>query len=137
VTALKSLLPLEDGLDRPLEELDTEDIMRVMVRVQRLRHEKVTDLEDLTVQLGEAKKTATQTHARTFLQYRREGRPEQECTQQAKLAAADDVFEADALDGAVKACRARLDILQDDWDSCRSAGANTRAKRSATEGFGS
>ena len=37
----------------------------------------------------------------------------------------------------LEAAREVLKLLKDDWDTCRSIGANVRAVRSATEGFGS
>ena len=55
----------------------------------------------------------------------------------AKLAAADAVFMADVEKGKLDACKAAMDILKDDWDTCRSIGANERAQRNATEGYGS
>jgi len=134
VTQTKGV-PLEGN--QALEELTPRQIVNVMVRVQRLRHEKVDDLEVLTGQLAEAKKKATTTHGTEFLVYRDRDRAQEECTQRAKLAAAEAVFDVDATEGLIKACNKRLEVLKDDWDTCRSAGANERAVRNATEGIGS
>ena len=131
MTQLKGT-PIEGG--KALEDLTTREIIHVMVKVQRLRHDKVADLKNLTIALAKAKQAATEEHAKAFL--RHEG-PQEERTQVAKLAAANAVFAMDAAKGQVDGCKASMDILKDDWDTCRSAGANERAVRSATEGFGS
>jgi hypothetical protein len=130
MTRLESV-PLEGG--RALEDLTTREIARVMVRVQGMRRAKVEELENLAVALAKARKDATVAHARAFLSH--EG-PQEERTQTAKLAAADAVFLADAEKGKLDACKAAMEILKDDWDTCRSIGANERAQQSATEGFG-
>lgn len=127
--------PLEDG--KALEELDTGQLIHVMVRVQRARHAAVADLENLAAEYAEyakAAKEATETHARAFL--RHDG-PGEERTQTAKLAAASAVFMKDAAKEKINACKARLDVLKDDWDTCRSANSNERALKSATDGWGS
>lgn len=131
MTHLESV-PLEGG--RALEDLSPREIARVMVKVQGMRRQKVADLENLTVALAKAKKDAVVTHARAFLAHQG---PQEERTQTAKLAAADAVFMADVAEGKLKACRVSMDVLKDDWDTCRSIGANERAQRNATEGFGS
>jgi hypothetical protein len=126
-------VPLEGG--RALEDLGPREIARVMVKVQSMRREKVEDFKSLTVALARAKKDATVEHARAFLGL--EGRPQEERTQTAKLAAVDAVFAMDVAKGDLKACEVSMDILKDDWDTCRSIGANERAQRNAAEGFGS
>jgi hypothetical protein len=131
VTRLQSI-PIEGG--RELEDLGPREIARIMVKVQRQRREKVNDLENLTISLAKAKKDATTTHALAFLAHKG---PQEERTQTAKLAAADAVFMADVEKGKLDACKAAMDILKDDWDTCRSIGANERAQRNATEGIGS
>ena len=130
MTTLKGV-PLEDG--KALEELTTRELISVMVRVQRQRHAKVDDLESLTAEHARAAKKATEDHARAFL--RHDG-PQEERTQVAKLAAVSAVFEKEAAKGKIDACKARLDILKDDWDTCRSANSNERAEKSATDGWG-
>ena len=124
--------PIEGG--RELEDLSTREIAQVMVRVQRLRRVKVADLEALTVSLARARQAATVTHARAFLSH---VGPQEERTQTAKLAAADAVFQADVEKSKLDACKAAMDVLKDDWDTCRSIGANERAQANALEGFGS
>jgi hypothetical protein len=131
MTRLESF-PLEGG--KRLEDLGTREIARVMVKVQGMRRAKVADLEDLTVSLARAVKDATVAHAQAFL--RHEG-PQEERTQTAKLAAADAVFQADVERGKLSACKAAMDVLKDDWDTCRSIGANERALANAIEGIGS
>lgn len=131
MTQLKSM-PLEGG--KALEELSTRDLVAVMVRVQRMRHAAVGELENLTAAAALARKQATEAHARAFL--RHEG-PQEERTQVAKQAAAPSVFQADVEKGKIDACKARLDILKDDWDTCRSANSNERAEKSAVDGWGS
>lgn len=131
MTALDSI-PVEGG--KQLEDLGPRELARVMVRVLQLRRAKVKDLENLTVELARAKKTATVEHAKAFLAA--DG-PQEERTQKAKLAAADAVFTADVAKGKLDACKAAMDVLKDDWDTCRSIGANERAQQNAIEGFGS
>jgi hypothetical protein len=131
VTQLKTT-PLEDG--KALEDLGTDELIHVMARIQRMRHGKVADLRNFTVALAKAKKEATEAHALAFL--RHEG-PQEERTQVAKLAAANAVFLMDAAKGQLDACKASMEILKDDWDTCRSANTNERAEKSATDGFGS
>jgi len=130
VTGLDSL-PGDDG--QQLEDLTTRDLARVMVRIQRLRWAKVRDLEALTAELAAAKKAATVVHARAFLAA--DG-PQDERTQTAKLAAADAVFGADVVRGKLDACKASMETLRDDWDTCRSVNSNQRAEKNAIEGYG-
>lgn len=131
MTRLESV-PIED--DKDLEDLTTREIAQLMVRIQRMRRAKVTELKQLTIKLAEAKKNATEVHARAFLSH--DG-PQEERTQTAKLAAAGAVFAAEAKKAEVDACKASMDVLKDDWDTCRSIGANERAERNAIEGYGS
>jgi uncharacterized protein (DUF2141 family) len=122
---------LDGGLQ--IEQLSSPQIALVLVRVQRMRHAKVQELEDLTVALGEAKKEATTVHAKAFLEA--EGQPT-ERTQVAKRAAAEAEFQVDAAKAALDACKAAMKVLEDDWDSCRTIAADQRAKRNAFEGIG-
>ena len=55
----------------------------------------------------------------------------------AALDSAEAFFEAEVAEVLVDACVKSLFVLKDDWDTCRSIGANERAERNATEGFGS
>lgn len=114
--------PLEDG--KSLEELSLPEISRVIVKVQRMRHAKVTELVSLNTALAKAIKDSEIAHARAFLAH--DG-PQEERTQVAKLAAADAKFRAEVARGRLNACKASMDVLKDDWDSCRSIGANERA----------
>ena len=122
---------IEGGLQ--IEQLTSTQIALVIVRVQRMRHAKVTELEDLTVAQGQAKKEATTAHAEAFL--KATGQPS-ERTQVAKLAAAEAEFQVDAAGAALSACKAAMKVLEDDWDSCRTIAADQRAKRNAFEGIG-
>jgi len=122
---------IEGGLQ--IEQLSASQIALVIVRVQRMRHAKVQELKDLTVALGEAKKKATEDHARAFI--RATGQPS-ERTQAAKLAAAEAELQVDVAQAALAACKAAMGVLEDDWDSCRTIAADQRAKRSAVEGVG-
>jgi uncharacterized protein (DUF2141 family) len=122
---------IEGGLQ--IEQLTGPQIALVIVRVQRMRHAKVQELENLTVALGEAKKEATTVHAKAFLNAT--GQPS-ERTQEAKLAAAEAEFQVDVAEAALAACKAAMRVLEDDWDSCRTIAADQRAKRSAFEGYG-
>lgn len=116
-----------------LEDLTPEHLSLVMLRIQQMRRAKITQIEGLSKSVAEAVKKATKTRARAFLDtpgtqdYR---------TQASKLAAADDVFAADALKAQLEAAREALDVLADDWDTCRSLNANSRAKKNALEGWG-
>ena len=117
-----------------LEDLTTRQLAIVMVRIQRMRHDKITDVENLAVALGEAKAEAVKVHARAFLGH--EGQPT-ERTQVAKLASAEAEFAVDVAKAALDAAKAAMDLLKDDWDTARSINANERAEKSAIEGYGS
>jgi len=122
---------IDGGLQ--IEQLTSAQIALVIVRVQRMRHAKVTELENLTVALGQAKKEATEAHAEAFL--KAAGQPS-ERTQVAKLAAAEAEFQVDAANAALAACKAAMKVLEDDWDSCRTIAADQRAKKNSFEGVG-
>ena len=122
---------IEGGLQ--IEQLTSTQIALVIVRVQRMRHAKVTELENLTVALGKAKKEATTVHALAFIAA--PGQPT-ERTQEAKLAAAEAELQVDVAKAALDACKAAMKVLEDDWDSCRTIAADQRAKRNAFEGIG-
>ena len=120
-----------DGIQ--LEDLTPEHIALVMLRVQQMRRAQIKAIEKLSGEVAGAVAKATKTRARKFLDtpgtqdYR---------TQASKLAAADDVFAAEALKATLEAAREYLGLLKDDWDTARSINANSRAKRSALEGVG-
>ena len=143
MTTLESV-PLEEVLrdvldgvkivDVPqLEDLTPEHMSLVMLRVQQMRRAKIKEIEKLSEDVAKAVSKATKTRARKFLDtpgtqdYR---------TQASKLAAADDVFAAEALKAVLEAARELLGLLKDDWDTCRSINSNQRAKRNALEGMG-
>ncbi len=143
MTTLESV-PLEEVLrdvldgvkivDVPqLEDLTTEHMALVMIRVQRMRRDKIEDIKGLSDKVAAAVSKATKTRARTFL--RTEGTQDYR-TQASKLAAADDVFDAEALKAQLEAAREYLKLLKDDWDTCRSINTNQRAQKNAIEGYG-
>ena len=125
-------VPLPDG--KELEDLDPRDIIRVMVRVNRLRRATLEELKRRTAELGEAKKRAVLDEAAAFLA---SSGPVDQRKQVGKKAGAEAVRLVEVAKGELEACRERLGILKDDWDTCRSANSNERAERSATDGFGS
>lgn len=116
-----------------LEDLTPEHLSLVMLRIQQMRRAKITQIEGLSKSVAGAVRKATETRARAFLTT--EG-PQDYRTQASKLAAAEDVFKADALKAELEAARESLDLLADDWDTCRSLNANSRAKKNALEGWG-
>ena len=116
-----------------LEDLTPEHMALVLIRVQQMRRAKIEDIKDLSEKVAEAVKKATKTRARKFLNT--EGTQDYR-TQASKLAAADEVFDAEALKAQLEAAREYLKLLEDDWDTSRSINTTQRAKRSATEGYG-
>ena len=143
MTTLESV-PLEDVLrdvldgvkimdSLQLEDLTPEHIALVMLRVQQMRRAKIKEIEGLSKDAAKAVAKATKTRALKFLGT--EGTQDYR-TQASKLEAADDVFAAEALKSTLEAARESLGLLKDDWDTARSINANSRAKRSATEGYG-
>ena len=122
-----------DG-DRQVEDLDIREIVQVMVRIQRMRWAKITELRELSEKYREAKKAAVVSRARAFLAHQG---PQDERTQVSKLESADDEFNLDAAKAALDACKEAMSLLKDDWDTCRSINANGRAVKNALEGIGS
>ena len=116
-----------------LEDLTPQHMALVMLRVQQMRRAKIKEIGGLAEGVAKAVAKATKTRARTFLDtpgtqdYR---------TQASKLAAADDVFAAEALKAVLEAARESLKLLKDDWDTTRSINTNQRAVANATEGYG-
>lgn len=131
MTTLK-VAPL-DGV-RNVEDMSTQQIVQVMLNIQRMRRDKIDDLAELSEAYREAKKAAVTAKARAFLDHQG---PQEERMQAAKLAAADAEFEMDAAKSALDACKEAMSLLKDDWDTCRSINANERAQKSAIEGYGS
>lgn len=117
-----------------LEDLTPQHMALVMLRVQQMRRAKIKEIEALATEVAAAVKEATEVRAREFL--RCEG-PAQQRDQSSRLAAADAVFEAEALKAVLEAARESLKLLKDDWDTCRSINSNQRAEKNAIEGYGS
>jgi hypothetical protein len=143
VTTLESV-PLEEVLrdvldgvkiadSLQLEDLTPEHIALVMLRVQQMRRAQIKHIENLAEDVAKAVAKATKTRANKFLHT---PGTQDFRTQASKLAAADDVFAADAAKATLEAAREYLGLLKDDWDTARSINANSRAKRSALEGIG-
>jgi hypothetical protein len=130
----RALSPVPSGTGRQVEDLTPREIARVMVAIQRMRRDKIDEIKDLAVRVADATKTATEVRAREFLTT--EG-PQQQRDQSSRLEAADAVFMAEALKAELEAARRSLELLKDDWDTCRSIGATQRAERNAVEGIGS
>ena len=134
VSIERILSPREVAQGRQVEELDSHEIARVMVAIQRMRRDKIEEIRQLATDVAEAVKVATVVRAQEFMQA--EG-PQQQRDQASRLAAAPSAFAADALRAELEAARESLKLLKDDWDTCRTINANGRAGRSATEGYGS
>jgi hypothetical protein len=134
VSIERILSPGQIAAGRQVEDLGPNEIARVMVAIQGMRRDKIEQIKGLAESVAFAVKDATEIRAREFL--RCEG-PQQQRDQSSRLVAAEAVFKAEALKAVLEAGRESLKLLKDDWDTCRSIGANVRAVRSATEGFGS
>jgi len=143
MTTLEAV-PLEDVLrdvldgvkiaDVPqLEDLTPEHMALVMLRVQQMRRAKIKAIENLAERVAKAVSDATKIRARKFLNT--EGTQDYR-TQASKLEAADAVYTTDALKAELEAARESLGLLKDDWDTCRSINANSRAKQNSLEGIG-
>lgn len=134
VSIERILSPGEVARGRQVEDLDSREIARVMVAIQGMRRDKIEEIKDLAVKVAAAVKSATETRALEFL--RCDG-PQQQRDQSSRLAAAEAVFEAEALKAVLEAARESLKLLKDDWDTCRSINSNIRADKNAIEGWGS
>ena len=127
--------------DTPLDEYDTtreitpREATRVMVRIQRIRRDGIQDYIQLGRDAARKKAEAVKLKART--QLNAEEKTVEDRKARAALDSAEAFFEAEVADVLVDACVKSLFVLKDDWDTCRSIGANERAERNATEGFGS
>jgi hypothetical protein len=115
-----------------LEELTPREINRVMVRVQHMRHDKVAEIRELMLARDKAEAAATKAFAKAFLEA--EGEPMDMRRQIAELAAADLKFAANAAMSLVRACRASMDVLADDWKTCNSAEVDGREEMKAFGG---
>ena len=134
VSIERILSPGQVASGRQAEDLDSREIARVMVAIQRMRRDKIEEIKALAVQVAEAVKIATIVRAEEFLNS--EG-PQQQRDQASRLAAAGLVFTAEALKAELDAAKESLRLLKDDWDTCRSIGATQRAEKNAIEGYGS
>lgn len=134
VSIERILSPTQRASGRQAEDLTPQEMARVMVAIQRMRRDKIEELRSLAVSAADAVKNATEIRAMEFL--RCEG-PQQQRDQASRLAAAQAVFQAEALKAEMDACRESLKLLKDDWDTLRSIGATQRAERNALEGIGS
>ena len=127
--------------DAPLDEYDTareitpREATRVMVRIQRIRRDGIQDYIQLGKDAARKKADAVKLKARTQLEAQEKTVEDRKA--RAALESAEAFFEAEVADVVVDACVKSLFVLKDDWDTCRSIGANERADRNATEGFGS
>jgi hypothetical protein len=118
--------------DGELEELSPREINRVMIRVQRLRHEKVDELRDLMLARDQAIAAAAKEYARAFLEA--EGEPMDMRRQIAEQAAADLKYAASTSASLVSACQKSMDVLADDWRTCNSAEVDGREEMKAFGG---
>ena len=134
VSIERILSPGQVASGRQAEDLDSREIARVLVAIQRMRRDKIEEIKALAVQVAEAVKIATIVRAEEFLNS--EG-PQQQRDQASRLAAAGLVFTAEALKAELDAAKESLRLLKDDWDTCRSIGATQRAEKNAIEGYGS
>jgi len=116
-----------------LEDLTPDHMALVMLRVQQMRRAKIKAIENLSERVAKAVKKATEIRALKFLNT--DGTQDYR-TQASKLAAAEAVYQTDALKAELEAARESLGLLKDDWDTCRSINANSRAKQNSLEGIG-
>src|ERR1700761_4417744 len=119
---------------RQIEDLGPRQLAQVMVAIQRMRRDKIDDIETLSKAVADATKEATEVRAREFLSC---PGPAQQRDQASRLAAAEANFKADCLRAELDAAKESLRLLKDDWDTCRSIGATQRAEKKAIEGYGS
>ena len=119
---------------RQIEDLGPRELAQVMVAIQRMRRDKIDDIERLSKDVADAVKVATVVRAEEFMNTTG---PQQLRDQASRLAAAGAVFAADALKAELDAAKEILRLLKDDWDTCRSIGATQRAEKNAIEGYGS
>ncbi len=98
-------------------------INRMMIRVQRRRHDKVIELRTLMAAKDQAEAAAARAYAEAFLGAA--GSIEAR-KQTAVLAVADLEFDAKTAASLVLACKKSMDVLADDWETCRSAEVDLR-----------
>jgi hypothetical protein len=122
-------------LDRygPLENVSPKEAAMVMVRVQRMRRDQVAELKRLRMEVARLSAVAEKAKARAQLEA--EGTVEDRKAK-GRLDSADAFFDVACAQAVAEAAYAELFILRDDWDTCRSIGANERAEKNAIEGIG-
>jgi len=122
-------------LDRygPLENVTPREAAKVMVRVQRLRRDQVAELKRCRIEVARLRAIAEVRKAQGQL----EGQGTVEDRKaMGRAAAAEAFFDLECAEAVAEAAYAELFVLRDDWDTCRSIGANERAEKNAIEGFG-
>jgi len=119
---------------RQIEDLGPRELAQVMVAIQRMRRDKIIDIEDLSKRVAGATREAVEVRAREFLTCTGTERARDQAS---RLAAAEANFNTDCLRAELDAARDSLRLLKDDWDTCRSVGASQRAEKNAIEGYGS
>lgn len=124
-------------LDRygPLEEVTPREAAMVMVRINRIRHDVVEEFKNLATDAARKKADAVKLKMRTQLEA--EERTAEDRKARGVLESAEAFYEAEIAESLVSACEKSMWVLKDDWDTCRSIGANERAERNALEGIGS
>lgn len=122
-------------LDRygPLTEVDPREAAKVMVRVQRLRRDQAKEVLRLRKEAARLTAIAEKTKARAQLEA--QGTVEDRKAT-GRLVSADAFFEVACAEAVADAALTELYLLKDDWETCRSIGANERAEKNATEGIG-
>lgn len=122
-------------LDRygPLDEVSPKQAAMVMVRVQRLRRDQA--LEVLRLRKEAARLTAVAEKAKARGQLEAAGTVEDRKAT-GRLVSADAFFEVACAEAVAEAALTELYLLKDDWETCRSIGANERAEKNAIEGIG-
>jgi len=123
-------------LDRygPLDEITPRQAAMVMVRVQRLRRDQAREVLRLRKEAARLRAAAEKAKARGQLE------PETGTVEDRKargrLVSADAFFDVACAEAVAEAAYTELFLLRDDWETCRSIGANERAEKNAIEGFG-
>jgi chemotaxis regulatin CheY-phosphate phosphatase CheZ len=117
------------------EPISPREAVRVMVRIQKIRRETVEEFRRLGIDAARKKADAVKAKARAQLESRLNTVEDRKAD--AAFKSADAFFDADVAEVLVDACEKSMWVLKDDWDTCRSIGANERAEKIATEGYGS
>ena len=118
----------------PLEAVSPQEAAKVMIRVQRLRHDQVAELKRLRIEVARLTREAEKVKARS--QLTAQGTAEDRKAQ-GRLDSAEAFFKVACAEAVAEAAYNSMFVLRDDWDTCRSIGANERAEKNAIEGIGS